>query len=127
VGVYVQVDPILAQGAGVAIEDAYELTMQLKALAGSTNSNGNGIAVALRQYEAATATRVEILRSISDLSQRLGTAGPPLSAVRDLAFLLTPQAIKGYFFDYAIRLSLSRSWSLRPGEFGYHPDKLINS
>jgi 2-polyprenyl-6-methoxyphenol hydroxylase-like FAD-dependent oxidoreductase len=109
----VQVDPILAQGAGVAIEDAYELAWQL--------SRGASPANALLQYERATAGRAKILKHISDLSQALGQmSSAKLIAARDALLVTTPGFVKGPVFDAMIRLSVSRevtAW-LRP-EFGY--------
>lgn len=118
-------DPILAQGAGVAIEDAYELALQI-ASASSTRS-GAGLGEALARYEAATAPRAEILSALSNLSQALGqmTWQPAISA-RDAAFLACPALVKGRVFDAMIRLSLARAWSGAGGQaYGYEPKQIF--
>jgi hypothetical protein len=68
-----QVDPILAQGAGVAIEDAYELAVRLH----GWKEGSVSMQQALKMYEGATATRAKILAWVSDVSQVCGS--PPRS------------------------------------------------
>jgi 2-polyprenyl-6-methoxyphenol hydroxylase-like FAD-dependent oxidoreductase len=110
----VQVDPILAQGTGVAIEDAYELATQVAAAPSDP-------AIAFRAYEERTANRAKILSLLSDLSQGLGQMTSQTAIdLRDRLFTLSPSLLKGPFFDAMIRLSLARDWSGAIGSsYGY--------
>lgn len=111
----VQVDPILAQGTGVAIEDAYELATQVAA------ASSGDLATAFRAYEERTANRAKILSLLSDLSQGLGQMTSQTAIdLRDRLFTLSPSLLKGPIFDAMIRLSLAREWSGAMGSsYGY--------
>lgn len=110
----VQVDPILAQGTGVAIEDAYELATQVAAAP-------SDLATAFRAYEERTANRAKILSLLSDLSQGLGQMTSQTAIdLRDRLFTLSPSLLKGPIFDAMIRLSLAREWSgAMDSSYGY--------
>lgn len=114
---HAQVDPILAQGTGVAIEDAYELAAQVAA----ASASGAPLADAFRRYEERTAPRARILSLLSDLSQGLGQmTSAPAIALRDKLFTMSPSLLKGPIFDAMIKLSLSREWSGALGSsYGY--------
>ena len=119
-------DPILAQGAGVAIEDAYILSKALektfsmekrseKAKEGTNIFDNktewkNKLTEAFRMYEKDRYERIRLLNMISNISQYLGAHhSASFSFVRDLFFILSPNAIKGQIFDFFIKLSLTKS------------------
>ena len=101
-------DPILAQGAGVAIEDA---TLLATALVGAGGGGGGAfdgqLAARLAAYESTRQPRVDRLHHISNFAQTVGhVSSPVLCAVRDAVIRATPAAIKSPVFDHSVRASL---------------------
>lgn len=101
-------DPILAQGAGIAIEDGARL-------AGAIGECTDALGVvdwtaALAMYETRRSRRLRPLHLLSNVSQALGhMESQALCSVRDSLLRLTPPFIKGRVMDSMIDFSLSNS------------------
>lgn len=127
---YWQLDPILAQGVGVAIEDAHCIVYELSK---SQDLKPENIARAFQKYERSRLTRLKILHHISNISQYLGQhSSPSFINFRDSLFVHSPSFLKSIMFDLAIGLSLSRNWTdlwstegLPPHSLGYRPEPLV--
>jgi hypothetical protein len=121
-------DPILAQGAGVAIEDAWLLGRALeshyryqpydsftvssygipdKDPDDTSFLKGNhrvDLKAALKDFETSRGSRIKKLEIFSDLSQAVGhLESPILCRIRDIFLFMIPQFIKGRLFDFSIR------------------------
>lgn len=94
-------DPILAQGAGVAVEDAAALA---RVLTGWEPSEGD-LAHRLHRYEALRAARLRPLVAISHVASFLGQMQPAWP--RDQAVRLLPEVVKRTVFDALMLLSLA--------------------
>ena len=93
-------DPILAQGAGVGLEDAAHLAA---CLISSQMLRG-----ALRKYEHQRLTRLQRLHLVSNIAQGMGhMEGPTACRVRDVLLRMAPPPLKSWAFDRAIEYSLS--------------------
>lgn len=101
-------DPILAQGAGVAIEDGARLAV---AISQCTDTSGVvNWEAALASYEARRFRRLRPLHQLSNISQALGhLESQALCTARDAVLGLTPSFIKGRVMDEMISYSLSHS------------------
>lgn len=117
-------DPVLAQGSGLAVEDAAALASALApALVGSTAAAAGpaaAVAAAVGRFAEARAGRSAALEALSGLSQALGLVrgdptggsgggggGGVLLALRDGALHALPGAVKTLAFDAALRASLA--------------------
>jgi len=95
-------DPILAVGAGAALEQARTLYYCL-----STQSEA-GTAAALQQFNGKICTRAQKLDVISDLAQRCGVVQSPLlSLYRNALLTVLPERVKGRAMDSMIRIVAS--------------------
>ncbi|KAG8463147.1 hypothetical protein KFE25_011144 [Diacronema lutheri] len=98
-------DPILAQGGGVAIEDAAELAACTAAWAPAHGAGA--LDAALRAYEAARRPRLRALAAISLLPDALGQmAGLPAS-LRDGLLAALPRTLSSAAFEVAMHASLA--------------------
>ncbi|CAM9440378.1 unnamed protein product [Ascophyllum nodosum] len=112
-------DPVLAQGAGVALEDAFLLARYLKdyndslehslgASKMSTGVKGAGIETVLARYDEERLRRVLLLSRLSDLSQSLGHLRPPgLARLRNSLASLAPSVARSLIFDCFMATSLA--------------------
>ncbi|CAM9389266.1 unnamed protein product [Phaeothamnion confervicola] len=115
-------DPILAQGIGVAFEDAFRLCACLLAAGpgaaadsgGDGSSNGEkavaqaSVAAALRAYERSCLQRVRLLTAVSGAAQAVGQlSGRRACDARDALLLTTPKALKSRLFDAAADATLA--------------------
>lgn len=100
-------DPILAQGAGVAIEDAYHAVQMIKsALDKGGSFNKESRATLCAEFYKKRQSRTQRLHYLSNLSQSLGHMNSiPLITARDSILKMTPTFIKGRLFDYFIDLA----------------------
>lgn len=90
-------DPILAQGAGIAIEDACILAATIGSDRGASNINW---AKLLTEYDNRRMPQVARLHHISNIAQQIGhISSPSLCYFRDLGLALIPSVVKGYIFD----------------------------
>ena len=97
-------DPILAQGSGVAIEDAEHLAM----LIGGVVHNGMNLSSALATYERQRIGRLERLHHLSNWAQRVGHMTEEAWCTRrDYAMRAIPAFAKAAGFDAAVRASLT--------------------
>jgi len=119
-------DPILAQGAGIAVEDAMHLRnamIEVLPAASATDRNAttttnqnNSVSKltsndtidwvrALQMYETQRARRVQKLHHVSNLAQWIGHMRSPVAIVmRDWCIrFLAPHAIKSRLFDLILR------------------------
>jgi len=96
-------DPILAQGAGVAIEDASHLAKLL-----SKMKDPRYMRNVLRAYESGRKDRLNRLHLMSNISQMIGHIETPfLLSLRDLILGFPPSALKSLAFDELIHYTLS--------------------
>mmetsp|Transcript_10918 Transcript_10918/g.16295 ORF Transcript_10918/g.16295 Transcript_10918/m.16295 type:complete len:462 (-) Transcript_10918:172-1557(-) len=102
-------DPILAQGGGVAIEQAAALTSSL-----SNVINGKeDFESAIGDFERDREKRLKVLQQLSDFSQDIGCLEGPWDAVRNSLMCSIPSNIKCRVFDHFMAASLSKSlWNL---------------
>jgi len=93
-------DPILAVGAGAALEQARTLYYCLSAQTAQAD-----IATALQQFNSKICTRAQKLDVISDLAQRVGVVQSPLLALyRNALLSVLPERVKGRAMDSVIRI-----------------------
>jgi 2-polyprenyl-6-methoxyphenol hydroxylase-like FAD-dependent oxidoreductase len=131
-------DPVLAQGTGIAIEDgslswspslfrqssellsffffpsavAMELAFQLSTLPPREWEVSASISAACSRYERRRRGRIEALRLISDISQELGQMNSETEILaRDAVIRNVPQSLKGFVFDEMLRWSLATTFS----------------
>lgn len=98
-------DPILAQGAGVAIEDAAALA---GATAGWARAHGGAaLDAALAEYGEGRRPRLAALAAVSLLPDLLGQMSGAPAALRDRLLAATPRALSSAVFEAALRLSLA--------------------
>ena len=72
------IDPVLAQGTGVAIEDAAQLAASIARIQqdpSSSSYTAAAVGAAVASYEESRAGRVRVLAAVSDLSQFFGQIG----------------------------------------------------
>jgi len=108
-------DPILAQGAGVAMEDAQRLAEALSThvTCGSMGDERERerereLTMALSAYEKSRRNRLYRLHTLSNLAQIWGHIdNKNYSYARDVMLKAIPNSIKGYVFDRFIELSVS--------------------
>ncbi|CAM9793747.1 unnamed protein product [Scytosiphon promiscuus] len=126
-------DPVLAQGAGVALEDAFFLAQSIKefndngdgrgsvssAPAGETSvgrsrrqpGDGKGLQGVLSRYDSERLQRALLLSALSDLSQTLGQLREPEWLVRardsSIARFLIPASLRSRVFDGLMSASLA--------------------
>jgi FAD binding domain len=127
-------DPVLAQGAGIAIEDAHELSVVLNTL---TDDNTTDSATTKATYEDSMryvtrpsdaelpgalqwcATRRQMraltLSKLSNMSQWFGHMTGVQATVRDALMITAPQWITSGVFDRAMRVSANRGAAARAG------------
>ena len=108
-------DPILAQGAGVAVEDAchlYEALLLAHAHAHAQNNNNTPasttpiamITSTLQDYEQRRGRRIQKLHIISNLTQFIGhIEGQEANNLRNMLINLVPTWVKGRLFDLIIK------------------------
>lgn len=116
----------MAQGAGVAIEDAVLLCKALQNQYNKYSNSNNSTtgkeyknesedkncapwneitSAAISELDDTRRSRIQTLELFSDISQRLGHLNSPvLCKLRDTVFSLIPSAVKTLFFDQAIRI-----------------------
>lgn len=98
-------DPILAQGAGVAIEDAAELAA---CTAAWKRADGEAaLDAALARFAVARRPRLQVLAAVSLLPDRIGQMAGWQAALRDRLLLAVPAALSSAAFEAALRLSLA--------------------
>jgi 2-polyprenyl-6-methoxyphenol hydroxylase-like FAD-dependent oxidoreductase len=108
-------DPILAQGAGVGIEDAAELVHEMRK---AVNNNPVDFRDAYQRYEDKRLGRMKILHAISNLNQTFGMISSPLIVkVRDLVLRALPSNAKTQLFDHVIKMTLSNDSSILQDPF----------
>lgn len=105
-------DPILAQGTGLAIEDADHLAVSLKEYLISNNVSRNNsdvdVVMALHDYERRRQARILKLHHFSNFVQSLSHSNSPaFNSIRDLTLLNVSNRLKGYLFDEMIAFSSS--------------------
>ncbi|CAN0143679.1 unnamed protein product [Ectocarpus fasciculatus] len=114
-------DPVLAQGAGVALEDAFFLAQHLKDLNESQNKGsaavtavageaGESLEEALSRYDEERLQRALLLSVLSDVSQALGQLRRPEWLVRARDSTLAryiPAALSSRVFDGLMAASLA--------------------
>jgi 2-polyprenyl-6-methoxyphenol hydroxylase-like FAD-dependent oxidoreductase len=107
-------DPILAQGLGVALEDAHELTTVVDTLAPGAHDEIPGAFAWIARRRRA---RVRTLARLSALSQWMAhlQRGGAAAAVRDAAMMGAPRVVTCGVFDAALRLSAHRGVAARAG------------
>ncbi|KAJ1625534.1 hypothetical protein T492DRAFT_1147305 [Pavlovales sp. CCMP2436] len=98
-------DPILAQGAGVAIEDAAELAACVGGW--SRAEGGPTLAVLLERYATARAPRLRALGAVSLVADAAGQLSGAAAAARDVGLRALPSAIKSPAFEALLYLSLA--------------------
>jgi 2-polyprenyl-6-methoxyphenol hydroxylase-like FAD-dependent oxidoreductase len=112
-----QLDPILAQGAGVALEDAAQLAASV---ADWRPADGRAaLDAALGAYGRAREPRVAALSAVSALPDALGQMTGIRAALRDAVLRATPTPLSAAVFEFFLRLSLAPaplagSWSYEP-------------
>eukprot|EP01036_Dinobryon_divergens_P025459 gene25459-34009_t len=107
----VTLDPILAQGAGMAVEDAAELS---KAIYASLIQKGDGdcsTAVdwssALKRYHRSRVNRTLRLQILSDVAQVVGNLpSGSLLSLRDELLKRLPQRVTGNLFNWVLHKSV---------------------
>lgn len=91
-------DPIMAVGAGFAIESAHALSQSL-----IQNSNTEPLTSQIRRYEKVLLPRIRTLSRVSHLAQLVGHIDSQHACtVRDCALSCVPNAIKGHAMDRVI-------------------------
>ncbi|CBJ27286.1 monooxygenase FAD-binding [Ectocarpus siliculosus] len=112
-------DPVLAQGAGVALEDAFFLAQHLKDFNGRQNKKsaavtageaGDRLEEALSRYDEERLQRALLLSVLSDVSQALGQLRRPEWLVRARDSTLAryiPAALSSRIFDGLMAASLA--------------------
>jgi flavin-dependent dehydrogenase len=134
-------DPVLAQGAGIAIEDAHELAVVLNTLtdddttttASTATASGTAkttydesMRYAMRPSDAElpgalqwTATRRQMraltLSKLSKLSEWFGHMTGTSATVRDALMTTAPRFVTTGVFDRAMRVSANRGAAARAG------------
>jgi len=99
-------DPILAQGAGVAIEDAARLAGALEGL-GSGKVDASALGSALKAMDQGGVKRLRVLHALSKASQGVGHLNNhTLVRARDFVMRGVPRALKTPCFDAAVRMSV---------------------
>jgi hypothetical protein len=100
-------DPILAVGAGAALEQARALYYCLQSSTGGDTSAAS-IATALHQFNGTVCARAQKLDVVSDLAQRVGVVQSPLlSLYRNAVMSILPEKAKGRVMDSMIRIVAS--------------------
>jgi 2-polyprenyl-6-methoxyphenol hydroxylase-like FAD-dependent oxidoreductase len=108
-------DPILAQGAGIGIEDAAELVHEMKI---SIDQKAVDFREAFQRYEDKRIGRMKILHNISNLNQSFGMINSPiLVKLRDSILKALPTRTKAQLFDYLVKMSLSDDGSILSDPF----------
>jgi 2-polyprenyl-6-methoxyphenol hydroxylase-like FAD-dependent oxidoreductase len=80
------ITPWVGQGAGISVEDAYDLAYRLRGCGGNGNCDGDPTQ-ALRHYESARIPRAALMRQQANLSGALFTAtNPMLIGARNLFY-----------------------------------------
>ena len=110
-------DPILAIGAGTALEQARGLSRSIEMHAANATAIGGGgggggepctssvLAEALKDYNAKICKRAQVLSAISDMVQRVTHVESGLMNVyRDTLLFLLPKTAKGKLMDAAIAI-----------------------
>jgi 2-polyprenyl-6-methoxyphenol hydroxylase-like FAD-dependent oxidoreductase len=103
-------DPLLAQGAGIAIEDALLVVHEIVQQIFHATAEGNGVQdlrEAFQKYEDSRVPRLTNLLSISNLANMLGMMGPFGSTVRDSFMYAFPNSQKSEAMGRLIKISLS--------------------
>jgi hypothetical protein len=96
-------DPILAQGAGIAFEDAQHISKELIQYFQHPELGFN-----FHRLQNKRMQRIRKLHAISNLAQSVGHIDSPLlNQVRDRVIRSVPQMIKGPLFDQFIKLASS--------------------
>mmetsp|Transcript_38044 Transcript_38044/g.61820 ORF Transcript_38044/g.61820 Transcript_38044/m.61820 type:complete len:250 (+) Transcript_38044:107-856(+) len=108
-------DPILAQGGGVCIEEAFQLAYQIS----YANKNSLPISVAFAAFEQKRKKRIRTLQYLSNLSQTIGCLKSPLDTVRDVSMLAVPGAVSCFMFDTLMAASVSTSLLVNDGDFDF--------
>lgn len=103
------VDPVLAQGIGLAIEDAEDLLSRLMKLNVNEIKTFGALSM-FKDYEYSRLRRVEMVRKISDISQVMGLCDSKfISSIRNRIMLSCPDSIKKTIFDQTMEASLNSS------------------
>lgn len=108
-------DPILAQGAGVAIEDAAQLASSTQRWLPSDGRPA--LARALQEYAAIREARVRALAAISCVPDALGQMES--TTLRDTAMRMIPSPLSALGFEIAMAFSLAPS--PMSGRWRYQP------
>lgn len=91
-------DPIMAVGAGFAIESAHALSQSL-----IQSSNTESLTSQIRRYEKFLLPRIRTLSRVSHLAQLVGHLDSQHACtVRDCALSCVPNAVKGHVMDRVI-------------------------
>lgn len=97
-------DPILAQGAGIALEDAFYLVESMKANVSAWNPH-IGIPTSLESFDDNRFLRLRNLHFVSNLSQLIGHVdNVTLRKCRDFILKRIPSSLKSKIFDKFIKL-----------------------
>jgi 2-polyprenyl-6-methoxyphenol hydroxylase-like FAD-dependent oxidoreductase len=129
-------DPVLAQGAGIAIEDAHELAVVLNTLTDDDDTTTASSSTAKTTHDESmrfvmpsdaelpgalqwTATRRQMraltLSKLSNLSQWFGHMTGTSAAVRDALMTRAARFVTTSVFDKAMRVSANRGAAARAG------------
>mmetsp|Transcript_23284 Transcript_23284/g.32561 ORF Transcript_23284/g.32561 Transcript_23284/m.32561 type:complete len:435 (-) Transcript_23284:231-1535(-) len=98
-------DPILAQGGGVCIEEAFQLAYQIS----HAKKNSQPISVAFAALEQKRKRRIRTLQYLSNLSQTIGCLKSPIDTLRDASMLAIPRVLSCSSFDALMTASVSTS------------------
>ena len=103
-------DPILAQGAGVAVEDASHLTaalMEINVLC-DNDVNSNDVLHAVAKYDQGRSSRLQRLHTVSNIAQFFGHMESNVACdCRDILMSLTPSYLKSAVMNGMIQFALS--------------------
>ncbi|KAG5182186.1 hypothetical protein JKP88DRAFT_263286 [Tribonema minus] len=110
-------DPVLAQGAGVALEDALELSTIMDTLDDDASDEVPG---ALAFMAKRRRHRAHTLARLSNVSQWLAHLDPQgvRAGLRDMVMKGLPSAVTGRVFDAALKLSANRGCVEKAGPLG---------
>jgi 2-polyprenyl-6-methoxyphenol hydroxylase-like FAD-dependent oxidoreductase len=93
-------DPILAQGAGLAIEDAYHLSKAL--------TTPLIVPEQLKKYEDSRLARRRRVHMISNVVQQISHREQRMRSSMDGLAIMLPHSVKSPFFDFMLQLSIKQ-------------------
>ena len=103
-------DPLLAQGAGRAIESGVALAAAVAAWRDRGEPGGETLQAAIRAEAARQRERDLLLQTLGGVASSMGQAGPAASGARQLALAAVPQRVVRWGFDRVMALTMRQSW-----------------